>query len=137
LSFASIPSNKGYNLKVSNKEISLESILLRLRSPDNSGFLTSNDYVQYLLEQSLSVPFLLIVLSPLKNIFNEMNYGRPYNVLAAQYEESRNVCHSVAADTAANDISLDVVKEEEPEELSTDDDEQKLFDQIEGSFATS
>ncbi|KAL3777988.1 hypothetical protein ACHAW5_003268 [Stephanodiscus triporus] len=110
----------GYDLKVSNKDISLESILLRLRSPDNSGFLTGNDYVQYLLEQSLSVPFLFIVLRPLKDIFSEMNYGRPYNVLAAQYEESRKICHSV-----------------KEEELSTDDDEQKLFDQIEGSFTTS
>ena len=123
-------------MKVSNKEMRLESILLRLRSSDNSGFLTDFDYAQHLLDQSWSVPFLMIILSPLKDIFNAMNYGRPYNALATQYEESRKTCHSVAADTAANDVSLNLVKEEDPEEMSTDD-EQKLFDEVEGSFTTS
>ena len=153
---------KGYDLKVSNKEFGLESALLRLRSPDEGDFLTDVDYAQHLLEQSLSVPLLLILLSPLKDVFNEMNYGRAYRV-----EESENTSNN-AADAAtndasedvqvteevhdhggtsspnsnkaghnsANDVSVDVqVKEEElvAEDMSTDD-ENDLFHRVEGGI---
>ena len=153
---------KGYDLKVSNKEFGIESALLRLRSPDEGDFLTDVDYTQHLLQQSLSVQLLLILLSPLKDVFNEMNYGRAYRV-----EESENTAHNSAdaaandasedvqvteevhdhggtsspnsnkaAHDSANDVSVDVqVKEEElvAEDMSTDD-ENDLFHRVEGGI---
>ncbi|KAL3809275.1 hypothetical protein ACHAXA_009973 [Cyclostephanos tholiformis] len=132
----------GYDLKVSNKEFGLDSIKLRLRCPDNSEFLADVDYAQHLLQLPLSVPFLLAILSPLKDIFNEMNYGRPYNVLITQLENT--VAINGSADVSdnsmnTNDASIDVqVKEEELEEEERNtDDENVLFGQIEESLMTS
>ena len=98
---------KGYDIKVSDKEFRLESALLRLRSPDDSDFFTDVDYAQHLLDQSLSVPLLLVLLSPLKDVFNVINYGRPYRV-----EESENTSNNTA-DAAANDVSVDTQVTEE------------------------
>ncbi len=55
----------------------------------------------------MSVPLLLILLSPLKDVFNEMNYGRAYCV-----EEFENTSNN-ATDAAANDASEDAQVTEE------------------------
>lgn len=74
------------------------------------------------------MPVLLTILSPLNDIFDEMNYGRPYNVLITQLENTSETFGGADAQgnsINANDASLDVqVREEEldEEERNTDDE---------------
>jgi hypothetical protein len=121
-------TNKGYDLKVTRKDFSLDSIQLLLKSPASSDFLADVDYSQHLLQISPSVPVLLTILSPLNEIFHEMNYGRPYNVLTTQLENtfpSFGGADAQGNSMNANDASSDVQlgeEELEEEERNTDDE---------------
>lgn len=128
---------KGYDLKLTKNDFSLDSIQLRLKCPDNSDFFADVEYAQHLLRSSLSVPFLLAILSPLNDVFHEMNYGRPYNVLTTQLETTfgKFGCADAQGNLmSANDASTDIqvrgegLEEEERDTFDehvrgTDDDE--------------
>lgn len=139
---------QGYNVKLNKGKFGLESFLLRLNFAANSEALSDVDYSKHLLKQSPSVLLLAMLLNPMKKLFNEKNYGPRYSALTTQIEQSEQSAavheHGGTSSPNSNDVSATAnpvnseVKEEaspvKEEELSTDDDEADLFDQVDESL---
>ena len=131
----------GYCIKLKDGEFGLDACWLHLQNPLDSS-LSEVEYSKHLVMQSPSTRMLLVLLNPMKKVFNVKDYGILYNSLAAQ---QGNQSEEVTDGTAMNEhggsspsnsgqvaASNVVVKAEVKEELSTDDEE-NLFDEVEES----
>ena len=56
-------------------EFGPEAFLLCIRNPDTSEHLSSANYSAHLLRRSFSVQLLCLLLSPIRELFNEKDYG--------------------------------------------------------------
>jgi len=132
----------GYCIKLKDGEFGLDAFWLHLQNSRDKELLSEVEYSKHLVMQSPSTRMLLVLLSPMKKVFNEKDYGILYNSLAAQ---QGNQSEEVTDGTAMNEhggsspsnsgqvaASNVVVKAEVKEELSTDDEE-NLFDEVEES----
>ena len=132
----------GYCIKLKDGEFGLDAFWLHLQNPLDK-LLSEVEYSKHLFMQSpSSTRMLLVLLNPMKKVFNEKDYGILYNSLAAQQgNQSEEVTHGTAMNehggsspsnscqVAASNV---VVKAEVKEELSADDEE-NLFDEVEES----
>lgn len=130
----------GYCIKLKDGEFGLDACWLHLQNPLDSS-LSEVEYSKHLVMQSPSTRMLLVLLNPMKKVFNVKDYGILYNSLAAQQDNQSEVPDGTAMNehggsspsnsgkVAASNV---VVKAEVKEELSTDDEE-NLFDEVEES----
>ncbi len=124
----------------------MQSILLRLRCPGNSKLLSDINYSEHLTSKSSSVGVLFALLSPMAKLFNEQNYGPPYNSMTLESKQPANRGssalqeHGEAVSPNSNSVaaaapapSTDTAIKEE--DLSTDEDEAGLFSDVEKYIA--
>jgi hypothetical protein len=127
----------GYGLKLEKREFDY-TFSLRLRSPNSADLLSAFDYSNYLLETSPSVPLLIMILSPMKGLFGDKQYGPRYDEMIPEHEkcellrdkEPGSPVSSIATDAVEN---LPAVKLEVKEDST--DDEAALFDRVDESIA--
>lgn len=132
----------GYCIKLKDGEFGLDAFWLHLQNPLDK-LLSDVEYSKHLVMQAPSTRMLLVLLSPMKKVFNEKDYGILYNSLAAQ---QGNQSEEVTDGTAMNEhggsspsnsgkvaASNVVVKAEVKEEELSTDDEENLFDEVEES----
>jgi len=128
-------------VKLNKGEFGPEAFSLRLRNPGESEVLTDMDYSNYLLGRASSVGLLHMLLQPMKNLFNEKNYGPLYSAMTptqeeepptpagsttTQYEHGGSISpnsnnNDVGGDNAAN-TSPAIKREVKDEGPSTDDE---------------
>ena len=127
-------------------EFGLEALSLHLQNPVNKELLSEVEYSRHLVKESPSTRMLLLLLNPMKKIFNVKDYGILYNSLAAQQgNQSEDVTDGTAMDehggsspsnsgkVAASNV---VVKAEVKGEETDEDEEANFFDEIEKSVSS-
>ena len=90
----------------------LDAIMLRLKAPGREEPLSDVSYSNYLIEQSPSCQMLGMLLSPLRKLFNEKDYGPRYKNITTTLNEllaTRNLEEASS--------SVPATREEPPENI--------------------